>query len=129
MNVTEALSLIHAPKGVTTIIGAAQTGDFAPILRQDASDTPLTTAREKLARVREQQRRCSSDWAYWGYAGDVAYWSAAVAILEAAEIVGPENLPDVPAPQLEGRVVMDACSEVRRFGGEVLRLAKLQVAS
>ena len=123
MNVDEALSRIHAPKGQTSIIAGLMSGDTDSIQSQNAVGASLETARRKLEDVKTAQRNCGSDWAYWGYEGDIAYWSAVVLILEAAELVGADSLPDVDAPRTDG-VVMDVCSRVQGFGREVLRLAK-----
>lgn len=123
MNVQEALSRIHAPKGVTSVISGVLSGDFAPIREQNGSKSSLQQAQGKLASAREAQQNCGSDWAYWGYQGDISYWSAVVDILEAAEIVGADNLPDVPAPKTDG-VVMDVCGRVERYGKEIRWLAE-----
>jgi len=125
MELQEALSRIHAPKGMTSVISGMLSGDLDPIRDQDAVGTSLAQAREKLESTQEAQRNCGSDWAYWGYQGDISYWKAVVSILEAADLVGANNLPDVPPPD-RGGVVMDACSRVERFGSEVLRLAKAE---
>lgn len=122
----QALECIHAPKGVTSIIAAVATGDFDPIQIPDAVGVSLQAASEQLMLATERQNNSQSDWAYWGYAGDIAYWRAVVNILRAAEITGPDNLPDVPPPDLENKVVMDACAEVERFGARVLREAHRQ---
>lgn len=126
MKLTEALSKIHAPKGMTTVIAAVMSGDFKPIRDQSAVGVGLEEARSNLAKVKEMQSNCGSDWAWWGYEGDVAYWSCVISLLEAAELVGPDNLPDVEAPSTDG-VVMDVQSNVEGFGRKVLQLAKAAV--
>lgn len=123
MNVQEALSQIHAPKGMTSVIAGVMSGDFDPIRDQSAVGSSLSEARKKLEAVVEAQRNCGSDWAWWGYQGDISYWKAVVSILEAADLVGADKLPDVPAPKRDG-VVMDVCAHVERFGTEILRQAK-----
>ena len=127
MNVTEALNRIHAPKGVTTVIEALRSGDARSVQPQSGDGLDVEQAKAKLAAVREAQRTCGSDWAYWGYEGDIAYWTAVVSILEAVALIGPDNLPDVPAPPTQG-VVMDLCGKVVRYGAEVLLLAKERAA-
>lgn len=124
MNIETALSNIYAPKGFTSVITAMFGGDMASIQEQSAVGATLETARAKLKAVTDAQAASQSDAAWWGYMGDIAYWRAAVSILEAAVLVGPSDLPDVPAPSLEGRVVMDACSAVERYGQAVLAAAK-----
>lgn len=123
MKLSEALSKIHAPKGVTSIVAGAMSGDFDSIRHQNAAGVSLESARAKLRAAEEAQNKATSDWAYWGYAGDVAYWQCAVSLLEAAEICGADNLPDVPMPKLEG-VVMDVQYEVARWGAAVLAKAR-----
>lgn len=124
MNVEEALSKIHSPKGMTSVIEGVLTGDFDSIRSQDATNASLTEARAKLESIQKTQAECKSDAAYWGYEGDAAYWRAVVSILEAAVITGPENLPDIEAPNTEGRVVMDACSLIEKYGKAILSAAQ-----
>jgi len=123
MTLEQALSMIHAPKGVTSIIAGVLSGDTAPIQSADAANASLATAKEKLNAAKAAQRNCGSDWAYWGYMGDIAYWSCVVDLLEAAAICGDDALPDVPAPRTDG-VVMDVQAYIMRFGKEVLKRAR-----
>jgi hypothetical protein len=124
MNVQQAISGIHAPKGVTSVIAGVMSGDFDPIRDQSAVGTSLEGARAKLSAVKHAQDTCKSDWAYWGYQGGRSYWQAVVYILEAAELVGANNLPDIPIPDVSGKVVMDACSYIEQFGRNILETAK-----
>ena len=48
----------------------------------------LEVARKRLAEVKKAQDECRSDYAYWGYAGQKAYWKCLVDLLEAAALVG-----------------------------------------
>jgi len=123
MNVHEALNLIHAPKGATSVIAGLLGGDSASIQDQDATGIALAEATEKLKTAKRNQNDARSDAAWWGYAGDVAYWSAVVDILKAAELVGADNLPDVPAPKTDG-VVMDVQYHVEQFGAAILTKAR-----
>ena len=124
MTLQEALSQIHAPKGLSSVIEGVMRGDFDPIREQDATGKTLGHARVELERVREAQANCKSDWAYWGYEGDKAYWQAVVSILEAAELVGPDSLPDIPVPNLQNCVVMDSCARLSNWGAAILKAAK-----
>lgn len=124
MTLQEALSKIHAPKGMTTLIACMLNGEAAPLQWQNAVGATLAEARKKLAAAQQAQANCRSDYAYWGYQGDVSYWRAATNLLEAAELVGADQLPDVAAPRTGG-VVMDVCSYVEQFGAEVLRRSRL----
>ena len=126
MTLEEALRKIHAPKGVTSMIAGVMAGDFDPIREQNASGVALEEARNRLKKIKESQANCKSDWAFWGYEGDKAYWQATIFILEAAEITGPENLPEIEAPSGRG-VVMDVCHQVEQFGVQMLKAAKATV--
>jgi len=123
MKLEEALSRIHAPKGTTSVIAGMMSGDFGPIRDQSAVGASLESARLKLKSALDAQNSATSDWAYWGYAGDVAYWRCAVSLLEAAAITGTENLPDVPMPKLDG-VVMDVQYNLEKWGAAVLAQAR-----
>lgn len=124
MKLEEALNKIGGPtRGVTSMISGLMTGDVAPISGDKRVAESLAQAREKLASVQKAQSECKSDWAWWGYQGDISYWETVVSLLEAAEIVGPNNLPDV-AYDDSGGVVMDICARQERFGKEVLRLSR-----
>lgn len=125
MKLQDALSRIHAPKGQTSVITGLLTGDFAPIRDQSAIGVHLSEARQKLEQAREAQRNCTSDWAWWGYNGDIAYWTCVVDLLSAAEIVGADNLPDIPLPELSG-VVMDVQAKIEDWGAKVLHAAQQQ---
>jgi len=123
MTVQDAIGNIHAPKGMTSLIAGVMSGDFDPIQNQDAVGASLAIAQEKLGAVKKAQLNCKSDWAYWGYQGDISYWTAVVDILKAAEITGPQSLPYIEKPELNG-VVMDVCSKVEAYGKNVLEAAK-----
>lgn len=123
MKLQDALSKIHAPKGATSIIAGVMSGDFAPIRDQSAVGASLETARAKLKSAEDAQNNATSDWAYWGYAGDVAYWRCVTSLLEAAAISGADNLPDVPMPKLVG-VVMDVQHNLETWGADVLAKAR-----
>lgn len=123
MNLQEALSKMSVPQGMTSMLSAVMSGDFDPIAHKTAVGVSLAAAREHLAARKHAQEHCESDWAYWGYEGEIAYWNAVVNVLEAAELVGADKLPDIPAPRTDG-VLMDVCSYVERYGQAVLAAAK-----
>jgi hypothetical protein len=91
--------------------------------RQELNPT-LEQAQAQLDKVLTAQRNCQSDYAYWGYEGQKAYWRCLVDLCKAAEITGPDNLPDVALPKLEGQIVMSACGNMESFGRAVLAAAK-----
>lgn len=124
MTTKEAISMIHAPKGMTSIIAGVMSGDYSVLPHDKGEGSDLFKAKAEHDKYKKALNECKSDWAYWSILGDVAYWGAIVDILEAGELVGHENLPNVPAPNVEGLVVMDAIGKVESFGKEVLRKAK-----
>lgn len=123
MTVAQALGKIYAPKGMTSMIAGALSGDFDPLRPQNGFGVTLHQAEEKLEFARQAQENCSSDWAYWGYTGDIAYWRAVVNILKAAALVGDDALPDVDPGNLQG-MVMDSCSRIEKYGETILRYAE-----
>jgi len=123
MNIAEAIKKVHAPKGVTSVIAGILSNDFDSIRDQSAVGVSLEAAEAKLAAATEAMNTASSDWSYWGYAGDVAYWECVVSLLKAADLVGADNLPDIPLPDLDG-VVMDVQYKVSKWGKDVLAAAR-----
>lgn len=123
MKLSDVLTKIHAPKGISTMIAACIESDFDSVQKQNAVGKSREQAEESLKKAQHLQENCGSDWAYWGYAGDVAYWKTAVNLLKAAELVGPDTLPDVPLPDLTG-VVMDVQWKLEKFGEQVLKRAQ-----
>jgi len=119
----DVITSIRAPKGVSTIIAAFVEKDFDSVQAQNAVGMSRKQAEENLKKSIHLKEHCTSDWAYWGYAGDVAYWKTAVNLLRAAELVGPDNLPDVPIPDMAG-VVMDVQWKLEQFGEQVLKQAQ-----
>lgn len=125
MKLADALNKLSGPtRGFTSVIAATLGGgELKSVSGGKRAEESLPEAREKLAHFQQAQRDCKSDAAYWGYMGDVSYWTAVIALLEAAEITGPDQLPDVQFDDRPG-VVMDMCARQERFGLEVLRLAR-----
>ncbi len=118
MTVEEVFNSIAPIVGITSMIGAPSS------VGGRASAVPtLAAAREQYAKVKVLQDEATNDVSYWGYAGQVSYWKALCDVLEAAALVGPDSLPDVPLPTGQG-VVMDSMAELERFGSKVLRLAQ-----
>lgn len=106
------------------MIAGVMSMDFDPIREQNAVGSSLVAAQAALEKAENAQREAKSDWAYWGYEGDRAYWHAVVDILTAANLVGADSLPDVAPPSLANCVVMDACAKVERFGREIREQAE-----
>lgn len=125
MKVTEVLSMIDAPKGLTSIINGISQNDFSVMPHQKGLNATLEIAEEKVKLHQKQIDECKSDWAYWSILGDLEYWKAVKNILKAAELVGEDNMPDVSFKN-DGVVVMDAIYKVTQFGELVLKLATEQ---
>lgn len=124
MKLEEALNKMGGPtRGFTSMLSALRGGDLKSVSGGKRAEESLPDARKKLEDYKQAMFNAKSDAAYWGYMGDVSYWTAVVALLEAAEIVGPDNLPDVAYDETPG-VVMDMCARQERFGQEVLRLSR-----
>lgn len=123
MTVQEAIGNIHAPKGLTSVLNGLMSGDYSVLPHEKGIGADLKTAEENVAKYQKQLAQCTSDWSYWSILGDKAYWEAVRDILEAATIVGPDNLPDVEKPNFEGLVVMDSISRVTTYGRTILSKA------
>lgn len=119
MTVNEAISKIHAPKGLTSILSGLASGDYSVIPHDKGIGADLIVAKEQVAKLQKAIDDCKSDWAYWSILGDLEYWKAVHNILEAGTINGGV-LADVEAPNMEGLVVMDAIGRVADFGKKVL---------
>lgn len=119
MTLSEALSSINQPIGFTSAIAALMGGDGRSVLSVETLSPSLEQITAQLQEAEEAQRNCSSDAAYWGYQGQVSYLRAVSNILKAAQITGPDNLPDIEPPQ-GGGVVMDECAKIERFARAIL---------
>lgn len=128
MNAAEALTRLGSPPvGFTSLAAALMGGDLKSISFEGTEPrATLDQARGELQRVRDAQAAATSDAAWWGYQGQLSYWQAAVNILEAADLVGFDSLPDVmPGTAAQGGgVLMDQCAAQERYGSAVLMLAR-----
>jgi len=125
MNLQEAINNLRAPQGVTTMIGALLSGDSKPVHHSKGEKVPLKIAEAKLADLIEKQNNCGSDWAWWGYNGEIVYWKALVCILKAAKITGNDNLPDIDTPKYNANsAVMDLQGQVEGYGKRILLAAQ-----
>lgn len=119
MKLTEVLSMISAPKGLTSILVGISQNDFSVLPHQQGLEATMYVADEKIAIYQRQLDECKSDWSYWSILGDLAYWKAVKNILKGAEIVGENNMPDVKFEN-KAVVVMDSIAETEKFGRLVL---------
>lgn len=123
MKLTEVLSMISAPKGLTSILAGISQNDFSVLPHQKGLEATMYVADEKIALHQRQLDECKSDWSYWSILGDLAYWKAVKNILKGAEIVGENNMPDVKFEN-KAMVVMDIIAETEKFGKYVLSECK-----
>lgn len=123
MKLKEALGKIAPVVGMTSLIAAPSSISDERATPSDEVTGLLEYSASQLAKVQEAQDNAQSDAAYWGYEGQRAYWQAVVYIAQAAEKVGPDNLPDVEAPDLSNGVVMDLCARMERWGKQILEAA------
>lgn len=121
MRLNDVVGKLAPVVGLSSMIGAPGSVRLGQI---DPDRITLGGAHEALANVKNLQDNCGSDYAYWGYEGQRAYWQAVVYLFEAAKITGPDELPDVAFPDLSNKVVMDAAFYIERFGKEVLAAAQ-----
>lgn len=124
MTVKEAIASIHAPKGVTSILAGISSGDYSVLPHEKGKNADMDKAREMVAQYKKSLEECKSDWSYWSILSDLSYWEAICNILEAGELVGNDNLPDVAPPNLQGLMVMDAIGAVSDFGDKILGEAR-----
>lgn len=106
-------------------------GPFGPseLLFKTFSTTPfkreaaLREAEENYHRACEETDHVLSDWAYWAAVGSEIACEVLVNVLRAAERVEPANLPDIPAPDLANRVVMDQQGLLTKWGKQIAEAA------
>lgn len=127
MKLTEILSMISAPKGLTSILNGIAQNDFSVLPHQKGLEATMFVADEKIAFYQKQLDECKSDWSYWSILGDLVYWKAVKNILKGAELVGENNMPDVKFEN-KAEIVMDSIADTEKFGKYVLseceRIAK-----
>lgn len=126
MTLDYVLKNISAPMGLTSVVDAIFSGDMNSISSKSAIGKTLSEAKKHHEEARENQRNCTSDSAYWGYQGQVSYWSCVVNLLKASEIVGSENLKDISLPK-KGGILMEMCRQLESFGKKVLSHAEKTV--
>jgi len=119
MKLTEVLSMISAPKGLSSILAGIAQNDFSVLPHQKGLEATMYVADEKIALHQRQLDECKSDWSYWSILGDLAYWKAVKNILKGAELVGENNMPDVKFEN-KAMIVMDSIAETEKFGKYVL---------
>lgn len=125
MKLSDVMDRLAPAVGLSSLIGAPES---VRAEGAQAEQVTLGGAREALAHAEHMQAGALSDYAYWGYQGQVSYWRAVVSLLEAAEITGPDNLPEIAPTFLDGNhVVMDLCHHMETWARSV-RDAALSVS-
>jgi hypothetical protein len=93
--------------------------DSVPYYPDDLQRT-LKENEQKLSGLEGGQKRCSSDYSYWGYVVDINYYNGIVNILKAAKILGVDNMPNIPVPQ-----EYDGYKDnIKAYGNAVFKIAK-----
>jgi hypothetical protein len=123
MHVKDVVAKIGPVVGASSMIAALLGGDVSSVNGKQQTEGSLADAKKHLAQLIHAQNTCQSDYAYWGYMGQISYWRAIVDILTAADLVGADNLADVPYDD-SPTIVMDACSRIENYGKAVLSQAK-----
>ena len=122
MKFDEVMAKLTPVVGLSSAIGAPGSVRYEGASGEEVS---LGGAREALAHAQQMQLDAKSDYAYWGYQGQVSYWRAVVSLLEAAEITGRDNLPDIEPSFIGGNyVVMDLCHYMETWAKDVLTAAR-----
>lgn len=123
MNLEFLLKKIYAPRGMTSVIQGLVNNDFSVLNNPTAIGTSIVDVEEKIKKYRKDLEECKSDWSYWSILSDLTFWEMVANILKGAELVGPENLPEIEYNN-EGGVVMDAIGYNEKFGVEFLAKCK-----
>jgi len=123
MKLSEILSMISAPKGLTSILNGINQNDFSVLPHQKGLNATTDIANKQIESLKKQLSQCQSDWSYWSILGDLSYWKAIKDILEGAKLTGENNMPDVKFER-KAVVVMDSIAEIEKFGKYVLSECK-----
>lgn len=99
-------------------------GLWHPELRRPRSAAPTAEeARAEIERLDQAMADCTSNALHRRLAGQLAYWRCVRDLHAAAELVGPDDLPDVVPPDHRG-VAMEQMFLLERFGQTVLEQAQ-----
>lgn len=120
MKLSEILAQIEAPKGLSSVLAGISQSDYTVLPHMDGLTAKLSIAEEKVAQYEKQINECQSDWYYWSILGDLSYWRAVLNILRGADLVGENNMPNMPYEK-KGMVVMDVIGNLEDYGKSVYR--------
>ena len=119
MKLKNVLKQLDIPVGLTSLIAAPEsTGGGEKIL-----DPAISDVEAEITKLKTAQDNCKSDAAFWGYAGQLAYWRTLRNVLKAALLVGSDNLPDMELP-VKMSVLMDRIGDMEEFGKKMLAEAE-----
>jgi len=122
---------IIAPAAAPMLIITGHAGEYPKDENraEGALAVSLEEAEEHLAIATKATESAKSDLGYWSNLGVQTGWQVAVNLLKAAQITGPDNLPDIPPPDSEGHVVMDAQGMVTDWSWRVLAEARQEIGT
>jgi len=105
---------------LTSILAAIAEGDYTVLNTPDAIGFSMEAVNQELETLHKRSDACTSDWAYWSIESDITYWTAVKTILKGAELVGPDNMPEVRYSS-KSQVLMDVMADIAEFGSEVYK--------
>lgn len=118
MNLHETISQLVAHKGMTSSLYLLQQNEFeAAMPHQRAMGKTREEIQEKIKEYQFKIDDCRSDAAYWGYLAELTYWQTVDRLHQVATLLGPDQLPDVEIPHLDGAYpIMDIIAKLETFG-------------
>lgn len=119
MTLQEAIAPIAPIMNINSMIGAPESISFDKAIKSLTKDQ----IKQKIDSLNKSIEECCSDYAYWGFSGQLSYWRAINDIFEAAEIIGNNNLPYVKFKD-EAGIVMAKMAKIETYGRKILELAK-----
>jgi hypothetical protein len=93
---------------------------------KSVSSTTVSEAQGRIKGLMRIQATATSDAEIEAIVGRITYWRTLIDVLHAADLVGPDNLPDVPVPIQGNADIHKECERLSDFGQSVLRQAKAQ---
>ena len=120
MTLQQALSNISAPKGFTSLVNSLITGDLSNIDTPDIKKLSNTEIADKVKELQQKLADCKSDSEYWSILSNITYCTTVILIKSAADLVGENNLPDVPPPELK-TMLMVAIENLEQYGKNIYK--------
>lgn len=126
MKLEDALSKINPPKTLGSLINSTL-GYNEIIQHESPAGKTLEEAHAHRDMAIDRMANSNSESEYWNYQGELSAWQAACDVLEAAELVGPDNLPDITYPKKLGPDITSACAQLEGWGQNVLYEAQNRI--